>query len=186
MTQYVREGTLQTPFSRNLRLAIGEHPTQQSNTRSLASGIQTPCPSQKAVRVLAFLEARRSTTGPAKNLLEVSRRAVADKNGKLKANIAIATFTRGQDPTANEFTLACEKAGLEIHFLRERFRFDLAVVPAIRKLIALCQPDIIESHAVKSHFLIRLSGISREHPLGCISPWIHLWTDPRNPNLQLS
>ena len=87
-------------------------------------------------------------------------------------------FLSPPKPTSNDFVLACQNAGLEVHILRERFRFDFAVVPAIRKLVALCKPDIIESHAVKSHFLIRLAGINRERP------WIafhhgYTWTSPK-------
>jgi len=67
---------------------------------------------------------------------------------------------------------------LELYILRERFIFDLGVIPAIRKLVAVCNPDIIESHAVKSHFLIRLTGINQGRP------WIafhhgYTWTSPR-------
>ena len=130
------------------------------------------------MRVLAFMEALRPTIGPAKNLIEFACRAARTAQPLLRANITIATFHRGSGPISNEFVLACERAGLEVRVLRERFLFDLAVVPAIRKLVALCEPDIIESHAVKSHFLIRLARIDRE------CPWIafhhgYTWTSRR-------
>jgi glycosyltransferase involved in cell wall biosynthesis len=132
----------------------------------------------RPVRVLAFIEALSPTTGPAKNLIEFARRAAGAPQSLLGANITLATFHRGNGPISNDFVLACEKAGLEVHVLRERFLFDLAVVPAMRKLIALHKPDIIQSHAVKSHFLIRLTGINRE------CPWIafhhgYTWTSSR-------
>ncbi len=140
--------------------------------------LQNSGPLQKTIRVLAFLEARWPTTGPAKNLLEFGRRAAGNRSSGLSANLAVATFCRGKEPTSNDLVLACEKAGLEVHVLRERSRFDLALVPAIRKLITLCQPEIIESHAVKSHFLVRLTGINRGRP------WIafhhgYTWTSPK-------
>jgi glycosyltransferase involved in cell wall biosynthesis len=124
------------------------------------------------------MEARWPTAGPAKNLIEFGRRAAGQGNSELSANVTIATFHRGKEPAPNEFVRACEKAGLEVHVLRERFLFDLAVIPAIHKLIALCKPAIIQSHAVKSHFLIRLTGINRERP------WIafhhgYTWTNPK-------
>ena len=145
-------------------MSISQHPTQRSSTGPLASRSERSGSQQKTVRVLAFVEARLPTTGPAKNLIEFGRRAAVKRNSGLSANIAIATFSRGKEPTSNDFVLACQKAGLEVHVLRERCRFDLALVPAIRKLVALCKPGIIESHAVKSHFLIRLTGINRERP----------------------
>lgn len=122
------------------------------------------------------MEALRSTIGPAKNLIEFACRARGTSQSLLRANITIATFHRGSGPISNDFVLACEKAGLEVHVLPERFLFDLSVVPALRKLIVLCKPDIIQTHAVKSHFLIRLAGINREYP------WIafnhgYTWTD---------
>jgi len=132
----------------------------------------------RPIRVLAFIEARSPTTGPAKNLIEFACRAAGTPQSLVRANVTIATFHRGSGPISNDFVLACEKAGLEVHVLRERFLFDPAVLPAIRKLVAHCKPDIIQSHAVKSHFLIRLTAIHRKRP------WIafhhgYTWTSPR-------
>jgi glycosyltransferase involved in cell wall biosynthesis len=110
------------------------------------------------------MEALWPTTGPAKNLLEFACRAAVAPKSLPRANVTIATYHRGTGPISNDFVLACQKAGLDIHILHERFLFDLAVVPAIRKLVAQCKPDIIQSHAVKSHFLIRLAAIHRERP----------------------
>ena len=151
----------------------------RSQTRApLASGMESSGSPQKAVRVLAFMEALWPTTGPAKNLLEFACRAAVAPKSLPRANIEIATYHRGTGPISNDFVLACQKAGLKVHIIHERFLFDLAVVPAIRTLIARCKPDIIQSHAVKSHFLIRLAAIHRERP------WIafhhgYTWTSPR-------
>ena len=124
------------------------------------------------------MEALWPTTGPAKNLLEFACRAAVAPKSLPRANIEIATYHRGTGPISNDFVLACQQAGLKVHIIHERFLFDLAVVPAIRTLIARCKPDIIQSHAVKSHFLIRLAAIHRERP------WIafhhgYTWTSPR-------
>jgi glycosyltransferase involved in cell wall biosynthesis len=124
------------------------------------------------------MEALWPTTGPAKNLLEFAGRAAIASGPLPRVTIVIATYHRGSGPVSNDFILACQKAGLEIHVIRERFLFDLAIIPAIRKLIELSKPDIIQSHAVKSHFLIRLTGIYRERP------WIafhhgYTWTTSR-------
>jgi glycosyltransferase involved in cell wall biosynthesis len=118
------------------------------------------------------------TAGPAKNLIEFACRAAGRPDSELSANISAATFHRGKESESNDFIRACERARLEVHVIRERFRFDPGVVPAIRKLCAVWKPDIIQSHAVKSHFLVRLSGIHH----GRI--WIafhhgYTWTSPR-------
>jgi glycosyltransferase involved in cell wall biosynthesis len=124
------------------------------------------------------MEALWPTTGPAKNLLEFAGRVALASGPLPRVTIAIATYHRGSGPLSNDFILACQKAGFELHIIRERFLFDLAIIPAIRNLIKLSRPDIIQSHAVKSHFLIRLTGIYRE------LPWIafhhgYTWTSSR-------
>jgi len=135
-------------------------------------------PFARPVRPLVFMEALWPTTGPARNLIEFACRAINRSDSLLSAKVIVATFHRGTRPTRNEFVHGCREAGLEVHVIRERFLFDPAVVPQIRKLIALCKPDIIQSHAVKSHFLIRLSGLNRRYP------WIafqhgYTWTDSK-------
>lgn len=99
--------------------------------------------------------------GPAKNLIEFSRHATHPLS-PLRVNIAIATFQRGNSSASNEFTVACQKANLDVRFVRERFPGDPAVIPAIRELIAKYDPEIVQTHSVKSHFLMRLSGIHRK------------------------
>jgi glycosyltransferase involved in cell wall biosynthesis len=159
-------------------LSSSQHSSEKANASLLASGTPGYDPTRKSVRILAFIEALWPTTGPAKNLLEFAGRAAVAPGPLPRATIAIATYHRGNGPVSNDFVIAGQKAGLEIHVIRERFLFDLAVIPAIRKLVDLFQPDIIQSHAVKSHFLIWLTGIHREHP------WIafhhgYTWTSLR-------
>jgi glycosyltransferase involved in cell wall biosynthesis len=110
------------------------------------------------------MEALWPTTGPAKNLLEFAARAASAPSALPRATIAIVTYHRGTESVDNEFVVACKNAGLEIHIIHERFLFDLAVIPSIRELVDHFKPDIIQTHAVKSHFLIRLSGINRKRP----------------------
>ena len=114
------------------------------------------------VRVLAFIEASW-LTGPAKNLIEFARRA-AQNGSLLRANIAIVTFVRGTEPASNEFTAACRQAGLDVHIIRERFLFDPVIIGAIRELVKAQNPDIVQTHNVKSHFLVRITGTHRRHP----------------------
>lgn len=124
------------------------------------------------------MEALWPTTGPAKNLLEFAGRAALASGPLPRATIAVATYHRGNEPVDNDFVVACKKAGLDIHIVHERFLFDLAIVHAIRKLADALQPDIIQTHAVKSHFLVRLAGLHRNRP------WIafhhgYTWTSLR-------
>jgi glycosyltransferase involved in cell wall biosynthesis len=124
------------------------------------------------------MEALWPTTGPAKNLIEFALRAANIRQSLPSAEVTIATFSRGSGITANDFVVACTSAGLKVHVIRERYAFDFAVIPAIRKLVSSHKPDIIQSHAVKSHFLVRLTGINRERP------WIafhhgYTWTNPK-------
>jgi glycosyltransferase involved in cell wall biosynthesis len=133
---------------------------------------------KRPIRVLAFMEALSSTTGPAKNFIEFASRATGTPQSSVRADVVVATFHRGSGAPSNNFVVACQESGLKVHVLHERFLFDLAVIPAIRKLVVCYQPDIIQSHAVKSHFLIRLSGAYRERL------WIafhhgYTWTNPR-------
>jgi hypothetical protein len=106
-------------------LLIHKEFARNPQAASLDAPINSPGLSERTIRVLAFVEAS-TLTGPAKNLIEFARRA-AHSQRSLPANIAIATFQRGDSraPLAsNEFVLACQEAGLKVHVIRERFAFD--------------------------------------------------------------
>jgi glycosyltransferase involved in cell wall biosynthesis len=127
--------------------------------------------------VLAFLETSL-LSGPAKNLIEFARRAANHPPSRLGADISVATFHRAGSPTSNDFVRACQDAGLGVHVIRERFAYDPAVIWAMRDLIATHDPEIVQTHAVKSHFLMRLTGAYRQRR------WIafhhgYTWTDRR-------
>jgi glycosyltransferase involved in cell wall biosynthesis len=134
----------------------------------LQGSIQSPEPvpapgfGTRTIRVLAFIEAPFPTTGPAKNLLEFARQAKCTFPNLPRAEIAIATFDRRsaskKSSKENEFVSACKQAGLEIHVIRERFAFDASVLGQVRRVVDEVRPDIIQTHAVKSHFLIKLTG----------------------------
>ena len=145
------------------------HTADANNRAGEGPGTKTP------IRVLAFMEASW-LTGPAKNLIEFARRAAATEDDLPQVNITIATFQRDASAAHNTFVLACQQAGLEVHIIRERFAFDPSVIPAIRRLLAACNPDVVQTHSVKSHFLMRLSGGYRKFP------WVafhhgYTWTD---------
>jgi glycosyltransferase involved in cell wall biosynthesis len=124
--------------------------------------VADPKASPRIVRVLAVMETPWPTGGPAKNVLEFARRAACAPHNSLQARVAVAVFHRGKPKTSNDFVFACEQLGLEVHLIRERFRFDPLVLTALRNIVESCKPDIVETHAVKSHFLIWLTRAYRK------------------------
>ncbi|HEV2862428.1 MAG TPA: glycosyltransferase [Pyrinomonadaceae bacterium] len=124
---------------------------------------------KQPVRVLALMEAT-TVTGPAKNLIEFCRRARAlgsSAGDPPAAEITFVTFHRGpgaDGPEPNAFVAAARAAGVGVEVIPERFRFDPRVLSGLRRLVSRRQPDIIQSHMVKSHFLVKLSGLWRRRP----------------------
>ena len=138
------------------------------------------------LRVLALMEAT-TVSGPAKNLIEFCRRArTLDPlpDGSPAFEISIATFHRGASHTAaapesnngggpahgaageapNLFVAAARAAGVAVDVIPERFRFDPRVVGELKSIVERRAPDIIQSHQIKSHFLVKLAGLWRERP----------------------
>ena len=76
------------------------------------------------------------------------------------------TFERGRggaggDGEPNQFVAAARAEGIEVDVIDERFRFDTGVVGQLRRIAGRRAPDIIETHMIKSHFLVKLSGLGR-------------------------
>src|SRR5689334_10047284 len=127
-----------------------------------------------ALRVMAVIEAY-SVTGPAKNLIEFSRRVSARSEGNAAAEVLLVTFQRGALDPPNAFVAAVREAGLPVHVIAERYRFDTGVISQLRRVIADFQPDILQTHSLKSHFLVRLARLHQRQP------WIafhHGYTTP--------
>jgi glycosyltransferase involved in cell wall biosynthesis len=117
--------------------------------------------------LLAVIEAP-NITGPAKNLLEFAR--LARDAG---VETTLATFTRGV-PT-NLFIETARRQGISVEAIQERGAYDPSVLAALRNLADRVQPDIIQTHAVKSHFLVRRAKLFRR------APWVafhhgYTWT----------
>jgi glycosyltransferase involved in cell wall biosynthesis len=70
----------------------------------------------------------------------------------------------GRDKSPSEFVEAARALGLEVDIIPERYRFDLRVIPALREIVARRAPDIVLTHHVKSHFLMKLSRLWRQYP----------------------
>jgi len=108
-------------------------------------------------RVVAVIEAV-TVTGPAKNLLRFAARA----RSSTAAEISILTFNRSQQ--SNPFLDAARSAGLEADVIDERFRFDPGVMGQLTALLQRRSPDIVQTHGVKAHFLVRAGGLARRYP----------------------
>ncbi len=118
------------------------------------------------IRLLALLEAT-TVTGPAKALIDFCRRAPAlaeAEPGMPRVETTLLTFQRGDPSAPNRFVEAAREAGVEIDVIEERFRFDPRVIARLRRVVARRAPDLIETHMIKSHFLVKLSGVARQKP----------------------
>jgi glycosyltransferase involved in cell wall biosynthesis len=128
----------------------------------------------KPIRLLAIIEAS-TITGPAKNVLQFARLA---RSGELAppVEVSVAVFQRAGQPDL--FLQTARQSSLPVYPIPEKGRFDRAVVDALFALGKQLQPDLLQSHAVKSHFLVRKSG------LNTLAPWIafhhgYTWPDLR-------
>lgn len=143
----------------------------------------------RPIKLLAMLEAS-TVTGVARNMLDFCQ-GVRDLNervpGSLPMETSLVTFNRTrataalsptgesgraegnhrppiEDEPPNEFVKAARELGIHVDVIAERFRFDLRVIPALRRIIAERAPDIVATHNLKSHFLVKLSGLNRRYP----------------------
>jgi glycosyltransferase involved in cell wall biosynthesis len=71
---------------------------------------------------------------------------------------------QSDDGSSNEFVAAASERGLEVDVIRERKRFDLNVIFALRKIVKARAPQIIVTHSVKSHFLLWRSKLWQQIP----------------------
>lgn len=135
------------------------------------------------IKLLAVMEPK-TITGAAKSMLEFchAARELREQLPDLPAiEISIVTFERRPKPVSaagrfrdvsasslnqspNEFVAAARGMGLHVDIIPERGRFDLRVIPALRQFVSLRAPDIILTHHVKSHFVMRLSKLWKEYP----------------------
>ena len=127
---------------------------------------ESPTDAGATIRLLALMEAT-TVTGPAKLLIEFCGRARAlaeAEPGAPRVETSIVTFQRGDPAAPNRFVEAARAAGVEVDVINERFRFDPGVVAQLRRVFARRAPDIVETHMIKSHFLVRLAGLAPRRP----------------------
>ena len=113
------------------------------------------------IRVLALAESN-TVHGPAKKLLSFSR-TCQQLEGTHLIKVSLAPFERADSSGGwnepNEFVEEASCLGIPIHGIRERFRFDPRVIGRLRTIVEQVNPDIIQTHHSKSHFLALVSGI---------------------------
>jgi glycosyltransferase involved in cell wall biosynthesis len=100
-------------------------------------------------------------TGPAKNLLEFALRSAESPDDLPDIELVVAGYRRGGEPES-AFLGAARAAGLRVETIPENGRFDRAVTARIAELVRTHNPDIVQTHNVKSHFFLRQSGLWRE------------------------
>ena len=102
------------------------------------------------------------TTGPAKNLVEFARRAATPHAEVPPVELTIVTYHRGSGE--NALAANARQIGLSAVVLPERGALDTRVIPLVTKLVDEYKPDIVQTHNVKSHLFMRLTGVSRRYP----------------------
>ncbi|HVF54667.1 MAG TPA: glycosyltransferase [Pyrinomonadaceae bacterium] len=136
------------------------------------------------IKLLAVIEAT-TVNGPAKNLIKFCLNARDESllalTGLPRVETTVVTFHRGRDTSnghthsdhpdgdasreaPNEFVAAARAAGIEVDVINERFRFDSSVLEQLRSIVRRRAPDVVQTHMIKSHFLMKLSGLAREFP----------------------
>jgi glycosyltransferase involved in cell wall biosynthesis len=115
------------------------------------------------IRVVSIVEAW-FVTGQAKNLLDFAQRSRVEKDGVRPVGLSLVTYERGAGAgERNKFVTAAREAGVTLDLVTEQGRFDRSVLKQIRQIVAERKPHIIQTHNVKSHFLMRVSGLWRTH-----------------------
>ena len=100
-------------------------------------------------------------TGPSRILIEFAKRARNPEPGWPAVQMTIASYERGG--RENPIVTAAKAEGLRAYTIPERRRFDVAVMPRLKRLIAEVQPDILETRNIKSHFFVRMLGLHRRY-----------------------
>jgi glycosyltransferase involved in cell wall biosynthesis len=108
------------------------------------------------IRLLAIIESR-IISGPAKNLIDFVPLARS-----LGIETIVATFLRGE--SENFFTQSLKDLSIPVLGVSEEGPYDLSAIRKLKRLVSKVKPDLFQTHAVKSHFLTRLSGISPSIP----------------------
>jgi glycosyltransferase involved in cell wall biosynthesis len=113
------------------------------------------------LKVMALVEATR-LTGVARNVLDYARVSATGAGG-VDVAMALAVIRRGEETSWQIDPLRehAAAADVPVELLLERHRYDQQIVERLRHLVHTHRPHIIETHHVKSHCLVALSGLWR-------------------------
>jgi glycosyltransferase involved in cell wall biosynthesis len=76
--------------------------------------------------------------------------------------VTLVTYRRGDTPSG--LAAAAAAAGVPLIEIPEKKRWDLKILRDVRAIVTAFKPDILETHNVKSHFLVRANGLHRQFP----------------------
>lgn len=113
------------------------------------------------IRVLVFHE-NATATGVGRVALGFAIAARQPEPGLPTIEVTFVTYRRNNQQTG--FASAALAAGIPVIEIPEKKRWDLKVLREIRRIVTDFNPDILETHNVKSHFLVRANGLQREFP----------------------
>jgi glycosyltransferase involved in cell wall biosynthesis len=102
-------------------------------------------------------------TGPAKGLLAFAELARNGDGGLPRVEFSFITPHRGQGRPDNPFVEAAERLGIPVDVVYETGPYDVRVIPQMRRIVEMRQPDILQTHNVKPHFFMRLSQLWRRY-----------------------
>jgi glycosyltransferase involved in cell wall biosynthesis len=111
-----------------------------------------------SLRVLAVLEAVR-VTGVARNVLDY---AVLARDCGIDVTLAMIRRRGAGGAPIDALGDAALARGVPVEIILERHRYDEGTVAQLREIVRRRSPDVLETHHVKSHCLLALSGIWRE------------------------
>ncbi len=103
-----------------------------------------------------------TVTGPARNLIEFARAARNPEPDLPAVEVTILTYRRGGEESA--LAQAARDAGVTVITIDERRRWDMGVLPQLRRVVSEHHPDILETRNVKSHFFVRWLRLNRRYP----------------------
>lgn len=130
--------------------------------------MSTNQPRTSPIRILSIVEATNINAVAKSNLdfFLVARELKEQFADAPAVEGSLTTFSRvhGDSGAPNEFVAAARERKLEIDVIRERKRFDLNVIFALRKVVAKRAPELIVTHSVKSHFLLWRSKLWQQYP----------------------
>jgi glycosyltransferase involved in cell wall biosynthesis len=125
----------------------------------IAAPVNRPSTPTPPLRQLVLVEAFR-LTGVARNILEFSK-LLNTGASDVALQTTYVLVRREQETRRDDVAQAAREVGVPCLTLRERHRYDRAVVSQLQTIIRLADPDIVESHHVKSHCLMAMTGAWR-------------------------